>query len=241
MTDSTKPASPNDAAPAAQSGAGWVQPLRPSSAVFLVALLLLLCLTPLLDGVPSGDVIEGLLLTLVLVTAVPAVGGSRRTVLIAAALACPAVLGKWLNHLRPDLISPLLYLITAGVFAAFVVVEHLRFILGSAKVDWQVLSAAMATYLMLGLLWTFAYLLLAHLDQGAFTVRMASRVPDQLDGFAALYFSLTALSGGTCAEIAPACNLARMLALLEAIVGLFYIAILISRLVALHTARLAAH
>ena len=75
---------------------------------------MLLCLSPILDDLAQGPFIEALLLTLVLVSAVPAVGGRRRTLLLAGLLAVPAVAGKWLHHLRPEQFPSAVFLTPAS-------------------------------------------------------------------------------------------------------------------------------
>ena len=55
-------------------------------------------------------------------------------------------------------------------------------------------------------------------------------------GIAAFFYSFGTLSGISFSDVTPATNVSRMLALLESMVSIFYIAILISRLVALHMA-----
>ena len=47
------------------------------------------------------------------------------------------------------------------------------------------------------------------------------------------------LTGMSFDDVAPAANVAKMMALMESMVSMFYIAILISRLVALHTTKSA--
>ena len=56
-----------------------------------------------------------------------------------------------------------------------------------------------------------------------------------MKGFTALYFSFATLCTVGYGDILPVSGVARMLAILEAGVGVFYVAILISRLVALHS------
>jgi hypothetical protein len=215
-------------------------PSRYSAAQFLIALVLLLCVSPLLNDLAQGSLIEAVLMTVVLVSAVPAVGGSRRNVLIAGLLAVPAAAGKWLHHLRPDKFPSELFLVAAIVFAVFVIAHHLRFILGTVEVDSQVLCAGVSTFLMLGLVWTFAYLLLASVDPASFVMQMEPGASQPLSGFGALYFSFDTLCGAGLGEVKPTSNVARMLTLLEAMTAMFYIAILISRLVALHAGRAAS-
>lgn len=212
-------------------------PTRYSAAGFLFALLLLISVSPFLEDSQLGELIESVLLTLVLVSAVPAIGGSVRTTQIAAALAAPAIIGRWLHSLWPELVPVHLFLIAAIAFAGFIAIHHLRFILWAPEVDTQVLCAGVSTFLMIGLLWSFGYLLLANIDPHALTVSTGNGSGNELTGFDAVYFSFAMLSGLSFGEIVPATNVSRMLALLESMTSLFYFAILISRIVALHTER----
>ena len=58
------------------------------------------------------------------------------------------------------------------LFIGFVVVEFLRFILRAPRVDFGVLCAGIATYLMLGLLWSFAYILVDRLVPNSLLSRL---------------------------------------------------------------------
>ncbi|MCC9607181.1 potassium channel family protein [Blastopirellula sp. JC732] len=205
--------------------------------IFLVALLLLISLSPILEETTLGALIESLVLTFVLVAAVPAVGGSWRTTQIAGLLALPAIAGKWLHFLSPSSVPPHLFLAAAIIFAVFIAAHHLRFILWAPEVDTQVLCAGVSTFLVIGLLWAFGYLLLDAFTPNAFTVSTQADPSDRLNGFDAVYFSFGMLCGVSFGEITPATNVARMMAVIESMMSLFYFAILISRIVALHTER----
>ena len=214
---------------------GRSKPSRYSAAQFLIALIVLLCVSPVLEESTAGEFVEALLLSIVLLAAIPAVGGRRRTLLIGSLLAIPAVGGKWLHHFRPDDFHHEWFLAAAIVFALFVVGHHLGFVLRSAKVDQQVLCAGVSTFLMLGLLWTFGYLLLNGLSPGAIMMELEPEAQRPLNGFGAMYFSFATLSGAYCPETTVTSNLARMVALLEGMTAMFYVAILIARLVALYS------
>ena len=67
----------------------------------------------------------------------------------------------------------------------------------------------------------------------AFSVGPASR--QSMDGFTAFYFSFATLTTIGYGDISPIANVARMLAVMEAVTGVFYITVLISRLVALYS------
>ena len=208
---------------------------RYSAVKLLGALGLLFVSAPFVQDLPQGELIESLLLTLVMVAALLAVGGRRRTHLIALALLVPALAGKWINHFRPDLMSPTVYIFGAIFFYGFVVAHLLRFIVRAPRVDANVLCAGVAGFLLLGLLWVPAYLLVARLNPAAFTLPAGSGAGAVLGGFDAFYFSFITLCTIGYGDITPASKVARMLAMMEGITGLFYMAVLISRLVSIHS------
>jgi hypothetical protein len=201
----------------------------------LIALGLLFLATPILQDLPASDLIDTMLLTAVMIFAVLAVGGRRRTLIIALVLVVPTVTGKWINHFSPALLSPLFHLLGAVVFFGFVVVHLVLKVLRARTVDANILCAGLSGYLLLGLLWVPAYLAAARWNPAAFTVPAGSTPGGTLDAFSAFYFSFITLSTVGYGDITPVTRAARMLAVEESIIGLFYVAVLISRLVAIYT------
>jgi hypothetical protein len=209
--------------------------LRFSAVELLVALALLFLSSPFIEGLRNGDLIEALLVTLVLVSSVLAVGGRRRTLVSAVLLVIPVVAGKWGNRLWPDVVTAELYLIPALVFLTYIIINLLRFILRAPRVNTEVLCAGIAGYLLMGLLWIMAYLLVAKITPDAFAMSGGPTDQHTMDGFTAFYFSFATLTTIGYGDITPVSRVARMLSVMEAVTGMFYVALLISRLVALHT------
>ncbi len=209
-----------------------------SSVHLLISLVVLLVMAPFLERFQNGDAIESILMTSVLVLSVLAVGGSRRTLVGMSALTLPALLCKWLNQIRPDLVPPSWFLFGALAFCVVVVWRLLRFVLHSVRVDNEVLCASISAYLLLGLIWAFGYMLIGLGNANAFVFTIPHAVQEPMNARNAFYFSFVTLSTVGYGDIVPFSGGARVLAMTEALSGMLYVAILIARLVALQTATL---
>lgn len=207
---------------------------------FLIALVLLLSATPFVEELEWGKSVQAILLSAVLLTAVPAVGGRRRSMTVALLLVVPALLGTWLHHVWPSSVPRSIAIVPAMCFAAFVVLHLLAFIMRAERVNSEVLCAAVATYLMLGLVWAMAYELVWVVAPESFLVNPGDKGERSISGFEALYFSFGTLAPITDNDIVPRSNLARLLVMIEAIVGMLFMGMLIARLVGIYSSEEAA-
>ena len=107
--------------------------------------------------------------------------------------------------------------------------------LTAPSVNEEVLYAAVAAYLLIAVAWSFLFRLLSHFDPNAFAFTVPEATGNEMQGFTAMYYSVGSLSSVSFGDIMPVSNAARMLVLLEAVVGLFYMTIMIARLVSLYT------
>jgi len=208
---------------------------RYSAIEFLIVLVVLIVSMPLLEGMRYGAVIEKVLLTVVMLSALLVVGAGRRVMVPAIILVLPAVSGKWISHYWPNLMPAEINLAAGVLFTAFIVVRLLRFVLRAPKVTIEVLCAAVSNYLLLGLLWMFAYALTETVTPGAFAFTAEAAANHSMVGFNALYFSFVTLGTVGYGDIVPVSQVARMLAFTEAVTGLFYMAMIVARLVALYS------
>jgi hypothetical protein len=201
----------------------------------LVALALFFIWAPFVEEIEGGELIVSALFSLVLLAGVVAVADSKRVLVIAIVLAIPAIAGRWMNHFRPDLVPPHVFLTAGLILIAFVVANLLRFVLRAPSVNADVLCASISAYLMLGLMWTLAYWLVDQLTPGgafSFNTNGGTR---SINGFSGFYFSFITLSTVGYGDITPVSRMARWLAAMEAMTGLLYVAVLIARLVALYS------
>jgi hypothetical protein len=202
--------------------------------IFLVVLVAFIVASPFLGTLPQGALINSGLLTLVLIAGVVVVGARRTTLVLALLLLIPGLVARWVNYFHPDTMPPGVHLIAGMLLLGVVAVEFLRFILRAPRVTAQVLEAGISTYLVFGLLWTLAYMLIGRLDPAAFTFS-GDGASHSMDSFNALYYSFVTLTTMGYGDIVPVSRAARMLAVSEATTGVMYMSILIARLVGMYS------
>lgn len=203
----------------------------------LGSLVVLFVAYPFFCDQPWGEIAISGFVTVMLLSALLAVGGRRRILILGLLLLLPALATRWLPHfttLAHDSPVPLLCIC---IFVAFVVTRLLGFVLRAPTVDAEILASGVSIYLLAGLFWAFCYLLLADLQPGAFGFPGATGATAALTQPDAIYFSFSALTTAGYGDILPVSRQARMLANLESICGVLYPAILIARLVGLYVSR----
>ncbi len=204
---------------------------RVSAVSFLAALVLMLVAAPFFRGFKAGPLYEAVLFTLVMCTGLIASGSRRK---LAAALLSLALAAIWLNQLRPQAYLALTYILPAMGFLAVVIASLLGFTLRANRVDANVLCAGISIYLILGLLWGLAYTLVEQVQPNAFSYNIPA-TGTTMTGFTAIYFSFMTLMTVGYGDITPVADVARMLAMLEAVTGTLFVGVMIARLVSLYS------
>jgi hypothetical protein len=205
---------------------------RYSMTQFLAALIILVVTYPFVVELDNGDLIENVLMMVLLISAVLAVGG--RSWMLTILLVIPALAGPWLDLYWRGIVPGWIITGTHMVFVGFVVFQLLRSILKATRVDSEVMCAGISAYLMLGIMWTPAYLMISQLSPGSFSgVHLAAN--QSLGRFDALYLSFVTLTSMGCNDITPLSKVARMLVMVEALTGVLFLGVLIARLVALYS------
>ena len=204
---------------------------RHKHSLLLATLVTLLLASPLLesDG-PGGLVLSGLF-SLLMVVGTLVVGRGRRDLAVILTLSIAWLYLTWLHPvwsggLLDDLAAGLLALVILYMTAVL-----LLSILSAERVTHDVISGAIAVYLLMGIGWSVVYALIEGISPGSFGLDRTGggSIWEQL-----LYFSFTTLTTLGYGDIAPLTPLARIWTVFEAICGTFFLAILISRLVSLY-------
>lgn len=197
-------------------------------AVALVLLLFGLALSNELGVVLGVIVIEAALMA-VLVAGVWSMRGdyrwyTTRLGLLAAVLLLFAV-QLWVTHAGFDLV----WLGIVIVYLVLTTWSAMRLVLFSGPVDWNKIIGSFCVFLLLGILWATLDTMLAAYRQDAFTGLPTGSWHEAFPNL--LYFSFITLTTVGYGDITPASPLAHFLAFMEAVIGQFYLAVLVASLV----------
>lgn len=151
-----------------------------------------------------------------------------RVVLVFGVLALPV---RWAGLFYPGPRMAVWSVATAVVALAVLTAVVLAKVLRRGHVTVHRIQGAVAAYLLLGLVWAGIYEGLALYDPSAFVGSGASEGSVKSADW--IYFSFVALTTTGYGDITPVHPVARSLVVAESLTGQLYLAILISRLVAL--------
>jgi voltage-gated potassium channel len=157
-----------------------------------------------------------------------------RTRLATLVLAVPAIVAAALGASEAKSALEAFLLAFTASFFILMTVRLLRKIVHDTVVTADTLYGAACIYLLIGITWALVYYVISRLEPGAFYVN-ATRSADLIGGWPSyVYFSFVTLSTVGYGDITPATQLVRSVVILQVITGVFYVAVLIGRLVDLY-------
>jgi voltage-gated potassium channel len=200
--------------------------------LLLAAMLAELALAPLATFLPSGLALFRLLTAVVLFCAMWVVGSSRVALILFSAAIVAHVVANLSD--APPVVWATLHLAALVVVASVVVARVMR----AGTVTFDTVAGAACAYMLLGLIWGDLYLLVELARPGSFEIPLAFVSGPNRDLRAALtYFSFITLTTVGYGVIHPQDPAAGGLCAAEALIGQLYLAIMIARMVGLHTSR----
>ena len=131
-----------------------------------------------------------------------------------------------------------MHLIMLLVFYSWATWLAARQVLFTGPIDGNKIIGAICIYLLMGLIWTLLYLLIAQALPGAFIGLEQTLWYDNFADVA--YYSFVTLTTLGYGDISPKIPIARFVVYMEAIVGVFYMAILVASLIGIKTSELNA-
>lgn len=206
--------------------------------VLLLALLTFVGLHPLLLGGIAARLAGGLIVALILVAGTVAASRSRvqRLISLVLAILTFGLQGTWLATGNTT-IEAAMMAVFAG-FCLYTALVILRHVLGFGPLYADRVHAALSVYILLALFWAGAYAFIEITSPGAFSFGGTSSEESTRTGAYLLahmvHFSIATLTSTGYGDITAVSPFARSFAQLEQLVGIFYIAVLISRLVGLY-------
>lgn len=211
--------------------------------ILLLALLLLVVVHPLAQGnAVFPPLLFQVLAALVLLAAGLALFERHGSRVAALVLGIPSVVGIFTDYLLPGaspVLAALLFHLLPAVFLGYTLVVILRTIFRDPHVSTDRINGAICGYLLLGLSFGHLYCLAEALWRGSFHLREhLGALPDEdVRRFSLLtYFSLVTLTTVGYGDITPQSGPARTLAWVEAVMGQFYVAVIVAELIALKVA-----
>ncbi len=187
------------------------------------------------DGV--GKYVIDIAFTLVLVSCTFAVQqrGARR---IAIGLAAVSLLTRWATYATPNRELLLANTLLGIAFLVFATLAILRRVVAEGPVTRHRIEGAVAVYLLIGVIFGSVFAFIAMTVPGAFDLAGLPAGGWTRENYDAVmgdfsYFSFVTLTTVGYGDVTPLGNVAKQFAVLEALIGQLYPAILLARLVSL--------
>ncbi|GAA5217975.1 potassium channel family protein [Corallincola platygyrae] len=221
------------------ANAPHLQRLRPKLCFhyLFVSLLLLIVLPPHMEGV-IGVAITEAMLSLVMLSSLYLVVEQKRSLYVGIALFLPAMFLSWNEVYIGQQFAHYVPAAANIVFFGFVSIQIFRYLIKQLHPNTEMVLAATSLYLILGVLWAFIYAALelkypgsfnlgARIDSGTFSELLSDMV----------YFSFVTLTTLGYGDISPQNSFSESWVVLEAVLGQFYVAIVLARILGLYVAR----
>jgi len=218
--------------------------------IMLVVLLLNILFLPVLfsisiENYPEfGLVIASVLFTLLMLIAVAVTSTNRLIIILVTSLILPDLFLTWVRHgLEETDLRILVKNLLDVAILSIVTISIIKYIFSTKKITFDYISAALCVYLILGLLWVSLYSIAESFQPGSYLLP-----DDGLNDFMGrhdygdlyvrkIYFSFVTLLTLGYGDLVPIHSFARLLAIIEALLGQIFLVVLVARLVGIHVAQ----
>lgn len=223
MTDNAAPSTPRpEKAP----------PAPPRFFLLFVLLVANLILYPFAEGTGIGYSLfrtSGYAVTLLSIYAV----SFRRTLLVLViALAAPAVIHRLFLTIGDASKFSIINTVLSFVFDGLIIVVIFRKVFARGRVNAETICGALCIYLLIGFTFAGIYGLIWAVRPKAFYFDPTLNMHITPNRFDFVYYSFATMTSLGSAGIVPVAGQARSMSVIEAITGILYLAVLISRLMA---------
>ena len=214
----------------------WKKSIQNKYSQLLATLIILFIVTPAFSGT-TGRIVISAVFTFTIIAIIRTFNLHEREYLLLFALAGASLALDIHTTLRLDSEQDKLFIVFVqtiySLFLLTALVTINRKIFVEKKVSGDTIRGGIAVFFLIGTFWALLYNIVYLLDPNSFS----QTIDVNKDFNSMFYFSFTTLTTLGYGDISPVNDLARTLANLEAIVGVMYPAIYISRVVGLYTAQ----
>lgn len=207
--------------------------MRHRFVILLGAILVLVIGGPFIKELFPYKVIPDMLLTVIFAAAIFAFSQKRINIFISVGLAVPMFACTWSYYLINNTDLLIAGEISGTLFVGFTIGCLLKFIFNQKSVTQEVIYAAMIVYLLLAIMWSFAYSMLEFFYPDSFS--SAGGAVETFYHF--LYFSYVTITTLGYGDVLPLTPKASSLAILEAVTGQMYLVVAVAWLVGMHVSR----
>jgi len=202
-------------------------------------MIALLVIPSFWDEQITGDFPVAVLFSIVMLTGVWSAADHPRILRVGLLLAVPTLVLRWYVFVEPSEATFLASTFATMSFLLFTMGVVLRAVLRQREVSLDTISGGICVYFLLGIAWAMAYGGLEVMQPGSFPVRQSDPANSFRHGWLSelMYLSFVTLSTLGYGDLTPLTRPARVLAILEAIVGQLFLAVFIGRLVGMHIAQ----
>src|SRR6201996_3602223 len=160
-----------------------------------------------------------------------AVSFRRWTLVIALLLAVPAAMNRIIVPRHDASVMTLIAMMLTFAFDVFVIVTIFRRIFRFERVTSSTIFGALCIYLLIGFSFTNLYMFVAKLQPWSFYLVPGVNIHQTVEFSDLIYYSFGSMTSLGSSGIIPVSPVVRSLSIVEAILGLLYLAVLVSRLV----------
>ena len=194
--------------------------------ILLLSLLLIIIISPLLEGSPTGGIILVGIFSLILLLGVYAISYNLRLIAVSLLMMIPTFIVVWTETFYSTTPLIIARYVLSAMTIFFILFIMLRKILSVSKVTTYEIYSALSVYILVALGFCQIYILSYHLNPGSISIEHGGFSFSSM-----LYFSFVSLSTTGFGDIVSVEPLTRSVTILELITGVFFVAILIARLI----------
>ena len=205
---------------------------NPNFYYLLAGLLSLLLINPTINDLLgySSNFLTSVTFSSCMIIGIWSLHGSKTLFRLALVLIAISTTLSILNPLYPQLPLEMFNMLVVLIFCIMSAIFILAEITADLKVDANRVVGGICLYLLIGLVFGIAYTILEALLPGSF-----SKMPEQAQSMNSelIYYSYVTLTSVGYGDFVPLRPLVRTIAYLEAIIGVFYMAIMIGSMIGL--------